>query len=81
MAKIPKLWMVTQRYSRFIDGKSPDIRGKEVATYKDAVAIAKEWYKKHGIEYGIIISYYVSEICEHVKVRDYYLINSIEDIV
>ena len=81
MAKNPKLWMVTQRYSRFIEGKSPDIRGKEVATYKDAVAIAREWYEKYGIQYGIVISYYISEICERHKVRDYYLINSVKDIV
>lgn len=81
MAKNPKLWMVTQRYSRFIEGKSPDIRGKEVSTYDEAVAVAREWYKKHKIQYGIHISYYISEICERVLVRDYYLINSIEDIV
>lgn len=53
---------------------------KKTSTFKDAVAVAREWYGRHGIGYGIEIDYQVPEIGELIRVRDFYLINSVEEI-
>ena len=70
-------WFV---YRRHYWGGENRIQSKAVKCYADAVAVAKKWYKSHGVGYGIQILYEVPEIGERVRVRDYYLINSVEDI-
>ena len=56
------------------------IQTKCCATYDDAVEVAKLWYKRHTVGYGINISYFVPEINEYIQVRNYYLINGVGDI-
>jgi hypothetical protein len=70
-------WFVYRRHNR---GGEHKIQSTAVKCYADAVAVAKKWYKSHGVGYGIQILYEVPEIGERVRVRDYYLINSVEDI-
>lgn len=70
-------WFV---YRRHYWGGEHRIQSKAVKSYADAVAVAKVWYKRHGVGYGIQILYQVPEIGVRVRVRDYYLINSVEDI-
>lgn len=71
------LWWVTRRH--YQNGE-PKTQIKKVKTYKDAVEVAKDWYRRHGVGYGIRIRYMIDEIGQLVDVRDYYLINSEADI-
>lgn len=77
MPKKPNLWWVCRRHYW---GGENKYQIKKVKTYDEAVYLAKQWYKRHGVGYGIQIEYMIPEIGELVRVRDYYLINSENDI-
>jgi len=78
MGRKPNLWWVSRRHYQ---AGQMYIQIKKTPTYKDAVSIARKWYNIHGVGYGIEIKYLIPEIGELVRVRDYYLINSVEDMV
>jgi len=78
MAKNKPWWITRRHQNREL---RMDTQIKTVSTYKEAVSVAQQWYKRHGTEYGIQIHFMVPEIGELVRVRDYYFLNSVEDIV
>lgn len=70
-------WWVCRRCQR---GDKMDIQVKQVNSYDEAVSVAKKWYKRYRIGYGIAIKYMIDEIGELAEVRFYHLVNSEEDI-
>ena len=71
-------WIVSRRHYQ---QNEQYLQTKVAKDYATAVTIAKKWYKSHGINYGIKISYRVPEVWKWVTVRDYYMgIKSEEDI-
>ena len=70
-------WCVSRRH--YICGELY-IQTKNVHTYKEAVEWARKWYLMHGIHYGIVIWYFIPEVGRYIRVKDYYLINRVEEI-
>lgn len=73
----PKPWWVSRRHD-WGGEKKEQIR--KAGTYDEAIRIARKWYASHGIGYGITIQYWIGEIGQLVRVRDFYFVNSEADI-